>query len=85
MRSGDLVGSGTLSGRTPTSLGSLLEISSNGASPLSLGNGEQRSFLEDGDELRMVAWCEREGFARIGFGECRATIVPAKSFLEGVL
>ncbi|MBW8784847.1 MAG: fumarylacetoacetase [Novosphingobium sp.] len=76
---GDLLGTGTISGATADSLGSLMEITGNGSRPLTLPSGETRGFLEDGDELILTGWAERAGFARIGFGECRARIAPAVS------
>ncbi len=75
---GDLFGSGTLSGPTPQEAGSLLELSSGGRQPITLNNGEQRSFLEDGDTVILRGWCERDGAVRIGLGECRATVQPAR-------
>jgi fumarylacetoacetase len=77
LRPGDLLATGTVSGPTPESVGSLLERTRRGAEPLQLPNGEQRKFLEDGDEVIFRAWCEREGYPRIGFGECRGTILAA--------
>jgi fumarylacetoacetase len=77
LRPGDLLATGTVSGPTPDSVGSLLERTRRGAEPLQLPNGEQRRFLEDGDEVIFRAWCEREGYPRIGFGECRGMILPA--------
>ncbi|HSV47848.1 MAG TPA: fumarylacetoacetase [Ramlibacter sp.] len=74
---GDLLGSGTISGDAKTALGSLLEITRGGADALALPSGETRTFLEDGDELVLTGFCERPGFVRIGFGECRATVLPA--------
>ena len=74
---GDLMGSGTVSGPEPDSWASLLELSKGAREPLTLPNGEKRAFLEDGDEIIFRAHCERDGFARIGFGECRAVIAPA--------
>jgi fumarylacetoacetase len=76
-RTGDLYASGTVSGETPDTYGCLLEMTWNGARPLSLAGGEQRTYLEDGDEVVMRGWCERDGAARIGFGECAGTVVPA--------
>ena len=76
---GDLMGSGTVSGLEPDSWASLLELSKGAREPLTLPNGEKRAFLEDGDEIIFRAHCERDGFARIGFGECRAEIAPAKT------
>jgi fumarylacetoacetase len=74
---GDLVASGTVSGQTKDSRGCLLELAWRGTEPVTLPTGEQRRFLEDGDEVIFRGFCEREGFARIGFGECRGTIVGA--------
>jgi fumarylacetoacetase len=74
MRSGDLLGTGTVSGATGDSLGSLLEITRRGAEPLQLPNGESRRFLEDGDEVTLRGYSEREGHPRIGFGSCQGTI-----------
>ncbi len=76
---GDLFGSGTVSGPERASFGSLLELSEAGRRPLALASGETRRFLEDGDEVIFRASCRREGFASIGFGECRGTIAPALS------
>jgi fumarylacetoacetase len=78
LRPGDLMATGTVSGATPESVGSLLERTKRGAELLVLPNGEQRKFLEDGDEVILKGWCEREGYPRIGFGECRGVITPAK-------
>lgn len=72
----DLLGSGTISGPTGDALGSLLEITAGGSRPLRLDSGEERTFLLDGDEIRLSAFCERPGHVRIGFGECRATVLP---------
>ncbi len=77
LRPGDLLATGTVSGPTPGSVGCLLERTRRGAEPFTLPNGEQRKFLEDGDEVVIRAWCEREGLARIGFGECRGVVLPA--------
>ncbi|WP_105213074.1 fumarylacetoacetase [Pseudoalteromonas sp. T1lg22] len=74
---GDMLGSGTQSGPEHEEAGSLLELSRGGKESLDLGNGESRKFLEDGDTVIMRGWCEKQGFARIGFGECRATVLPA--------
>jgi fumarylacetoacetase len=74
---GDLMGSGTVSGPEPESWASLLELSKGGREPIALPAGETRRFLEDGDEVIFRGHCERAGFARIGFGECRAVIEPA--------
>lgn len=77
MQSGDLLASGTVSGSTKDSQGSLIELTERGAQPITLPNGEVRRFLEDGDEVILRGYCEREGFRRIGFGECRGRIQPA--------
>ena len=77
LRPGDLLASGTVSGTTKDSRGCLLELTWRGAEPLTLPNGETRKFLEDGDEVVMRGWCEAEGYARIGFGECRGVVVSA--------
>ena len=77
LASGDLLGSGTQSGPAAHQGGSLLELSGGGKRPLTLANGETRSFLQDGDSVRLRAWCAREGAARIGFGECEGTVLPA--------
>jgi fumarylacetoacetase len=77
LKPGDLLGSGTLSGPAPDSLGSLLELSAGGKSPLSLPSGETRSFLEDGDEVIQRGYCESADARRIGFGEARGKLRPA--------
>ena len=77
LRAGDLFGTGTISTPGEDGLGSLLEISAGGRRPVALTSGETRRFLEDGDTVIMRAHCRREGFATIGFGECRGTIEPA--------
>jgi fumarylacetoacetase len=74
---GDLLGSGTVSGPTREEAGSLLEATLGGKEPVRLASGEERRFLEDGDEVLLRARCRRDGFATIGFGECRATVEPA--------
>lgn len=77
LRPGDLIATGTVSGPTRESRGCLLERTWRGTEPLELPTGESRAFLEDGDEVIMRAWCERDGFRRIGFGECRGIVIPA--------
>ncbi|MDB5742587.1 MAG: fumarylacetoacetate hydrolase [Polaromonas sp.] len=77
LRAGDLFGSGTLSGPNPEQGGSLMELSVGGKQPLHLTNGETRSWLEDGDSIVLRGYCQQEGFRRIGFGECRGTVLPA--------
>jgi len=69
LQPGDLIGTGTLSTDSSGGLGSLLEISQGGKQPIQLASGETRTFLEDGDEVTLKAWCEGDG-VRIGFGEC---------------
>ena len=75
-RVGDLMGSGTISGPTPESLGSLLEMTFNGREPIALQTGEQRAFVEDGDELDLRGWCQGDGY-RVGFGHCSGVVLPA--------
>ncbi|MEE6165459.1 MULTISPECIES: fumarylacetoacetase [unclassified Mycolicibacterium] len=77
LRPGDLFGTGTLSGPDPGSEGSLMELSHGGKDPVTLPNGETRTFLEDGDEITLTAHARRPGFVTIGFGECVATVQPA--------
>jgi fumarylacetoacetase len=77
LQPGDLLASGTVSGETKESRGCLLERTWRGTEPLALPTGEQRRFLEDGDEVIMRGWCEREGYRRIGFGECRGVVAAA--------
>lgn len=77
LQSGDLFGSGTLSGEQPDNCGSLLEITQGGKQPLELPGGETRTFLEDGDEIILRARGVREGQPSIGFGECRGVVQPA--------
>ncbi|MBP6552408.1 MAG: fumarylacetoacetase [Vitreoscilla sp.] len=79
VRVGDLMGSGTISGPEKDSRGSLLELTWNTTEPLTLEGGEQRGFLEDGDTLIMRGHCQKDGL-RIGFGEVRGTVLPAKTF-----
>ena len=77
MRTGDLLATGTVSGPEPAEYGSLIEITRNGAQPVRMPTEEERRFLEDGDEIVFRAWCERAGYARIGFGECAGRIDAA--------
>ena len=78
LQTGDLMATGTVSGKEDSERGCLLEMTKRGAEPVTLPSGETRKFLEDGDEIIMKGFCEREGFRRIGFGECRGRILPAK-------
>jgi fumarylacetoacetase len=84
---GDLLASGTVSGPSPESRGCLLELTWQGTGPdgkplprkpIELPTGEKRTFLEDGDRVTLVGACQREGFRRIGFGECSGTVLPAR-------
>lgn len=77
LQTGDLMATGTVSGKEKDERGCLLERTWRGTEPLELPSGEQRRFLEDGDEVIMKGYCEREGFRRIGLGECRGRILPA--------
>ncbi|MGH9838631.1 MAG: fumarylacetoacetase [Blastocatellia bacterium] len=79
LRPGDLMASGTVSGPTKESRGCLMELTERGAQPVTLPGGEVRRFLQDGDEVILRGYCEREGFRRIGFGECRGVVLPAAS------
>ncbi len=76
MRVGDLLASGTISGPTPDSFGSLLELTWNGARPLALASGGARTFLEDGDEVVITGWCQAQGH-RVGFGEVAGRVLPS--------
>jgi fumarylacetoacetase len=78
LQPGDLIGTGTLSTDSDEGLGSLIEISRGGKQPIKLASGETRSFLEDGDEVTLRAWCEAEGAVRIGFGECVGRVERAR-------
>lgn len=78
LRPGDLFGSGTQSGPEHTQAGSLLELSQGGKQPITLDNGETRTFIEDGDTLIIRGWCAADGAARIGFGEVTSTVLPAR-------
>jgi fumarylacetoacetase len=77
LRPGDLIASGTVSGPTRESRGCLLELTWKGEQPITLPTSETRRFLEDGDEVTFRGWCEREGWVRIGTGECRGAVLPA--------
>jgi fumarylacetoacetase len=78
LQTGDLMASGTVSGKEKHERGCMLELTWRGKEPITLPTGEERRFLEDGDEVIMRGYCEREGFRRIGFGECRGIILPAE-------
>jgi fumarylacetoacetase len=79
LRSGDLLGSGTVSGPSPNEAGSLLELTDAGKRPITLQSTETRTFLEDGDRVVLRAWCERPGYPRIGFGTASGTLLPARA------
>jgi fumarylacetoacetase len=83
LQPGDLLGSGTLSGAERFSRACLLEMTRGGAEPVTLPSGEQRAFLADGDTVIMRGYCERAGAARIGFGECRTTLLPVTGEFDG--
>jgi fumarylacetoacetase len=76
MRAGDLLGSGTISGADKSSRGCLLELTWRAAEPITLPNGEQRGFLEDGDEVVLTAFAG-DGDRRIGFGRCSGEVRAA--------
>ncbi|HKW82506.1 MAG TPA: fumarylacetoacetate hydrolase family protein, partial [Burkholderiaceae bacterium] len=82
LQSGDLLGSGTISGPSAEEAGAMMELARAGRQPVRLADGgeaggEERGFLADGDAVVFTGWCERPGFARIGFGECRGEVLPA--------
>ena len=77
---GDLLGTGTISAPGKEGFGSLLETTQGGKRPIALASGEERRFLEDGDEVVLRARARREGFATIGFGECRGAVLPASAY-----
>ena len=79
LQPGDLLGTGTQSGPAPEEAGSLLELTRGGKQPLALPGGEQRTFLEDGDEIELRAWCEAPGRRRIGFGSATGRLLPART------
>jgi fumarylacetoacetase len=74
---GDLIGTGTISGPTRADLASFFELSTVAKEPITLPNGEQRGFIDDGDEIAFFGRCERKGFASIGFGTCMGRVTPA--------
>ena len=77
LQPGDLLGTGTISGPTPAEAGAIVELSMGGTIDVPLPNiGAQRRFLEDGDSVILRGWCERNGAARVGFGECRGEVLP---------
>uniref|UniRef100_A0A4W3HM52 Fumarylacetoacetase n=1 Tax=Callorhinchus milii TaxID=7868 RepID=A0A4W3HM52_CALMI len=76
VRPADLMASGTISGPTPDSFGSMLELSWKGTKSVDLGNGQKRKFLQDGDEVIITGYCQGTGY-RIGFGQCTGKVLPA--------
>ncbi|WP_029525802.1 fumarylacetoacetase [Polaromonas glacialis] len=79
LQPGDLLGSGTLSGPTLDQAGALIELTTGGKHPLLLPNGENRTYLQDGDAVVIRGWCEKAGAARIGFGQCLGTVLPVRA------
>ena len=79
LQSGDLLGTGTLSGPTADEMGALLELTAGGKQPVTLPDGEQRTFIEDGDRVALHGHCAAPGFVRLGFGACEATLLPART------
>jgi fumarylacetoacetase len=78
LRPGDLLGSGTISGPGKSEAGALMELARNASAPVTLSTGEKRSYVEDGDAIILRGYCQKPGFARIGFGESRGQVLPAK-------
>jgi fumarylacetoacetase len=78
LQPGDLLGTGTISSPTEDGYGSLMELSRGGSQPVKLPNGEERSFLADGDEVLLSATARAEGYVPIGFGECRGRVLPTR-------
>ena len=79
LQPGDLFGTGTLSGPTLDQAAALIELTEGGKKPVQLPGGEARTYLEDGDTVTLQGWCEKPGAARIGFGECVGTVLPARA------
>jgi fumarylacetoacetase len=79
LQPGDLFGSGTISGTAPGTEGCLLEMTRGGRNPVSLPNGETRTYLNDGDEIIFRGVAKRDGYESVGFGECRGTVTAALS------
>lgn len=78
LTAGDLLGTGTISAPTREGFGSLLELTTGGKEPITLPNGETRTFVEDGDEIILQARATAPGAVSIGLGECRAQVLPAR-------
>lgn len=79
LQPGDLIGSGTISGPGAGEAGAMIELARGAQSPVDIGGGEQRGFLHDGDTVLLRGWCDKPGAARIGFGECRGTVLAARA------
>ena len=79
LQPGDLLGTGTLSGPTLDQAAAMIELTTGGKNPINLPNGEKRTWLEDGDSVVLRGWCEKPGAARVGFGECEGTVLPART------
>lgn len=77
LQPGDLIGSGTQSGPDPSEAAALIELTRGGKEPVTLQDGQQRTFLEDGDTVELRAWCGGNGQPRIGFGQCTGTVLPS--------
>jgi fumarylacetoacetase len=77
LRPGDLLGTGTQSGPTPAEAGSLLELTAGGTQPIRIADDETRTFLQDGDQVILQAWCDKPGAVRIGFGSAVGSILPS--------
>jgi fumarylacetoacetase len=75
LETGDLLGTGTMSGPTDAEACALIELTVGGSKPVVLANGESRGYLADGDTVTFKAWCAKPGAARIGFGRCTGTLV----------
>ena len=82
---GDLIGSGTISGTDPGSVGSFLELTNGGKRELELEGGVKRKFLEDGDTIIIKGWCGKDSSSIVGFGECEGTIAPSPKFEKKVV
>jgi fumarylacetoacetase len=79
LRPGDMLASGTISGPTPDSFGSMLELAWNRTKPIELPNGEARVSVQDGDRVTITGWCEHADGYRVGFGEVTGRILPARA------
>lgn len=79
--SGDLMGSGTISGDSAEKFGSMLELSWKGTKEVALEGGKKRKFLQDGDTVVMKGVCLGEGKGKVGFGECAGAVLPAKPYV----